>query len=149
MTARLTDAQKEAMLGQLKNATPRRLGLGSVREFPENRAGVYLITSPDDTRTVYAGLSVRLRDRLRWHAQRCHANGGRGGKQDLVAKLEIDALCGAGRYIDYEQDGRQYLVRYLVVEDREKREDFERFVITREQPAFCIQGLRPGTEVME
>ncbi len=79
---------------------------------------------------------------LKWHSKRAQAG---GGPQDLVAKLEYDAMREVPRYCGYDPDGAKYLVRYIIVDEKTQRTAFERHAIAEFDPPFCTALRVPRT----
>ncbi len=125
----LSMTENAALLHKLRNAECRPLGFATAKDFPETRGGVYMFTTPNDESIVYIGKGSNLRRRLQWHA-----NSISGGKQDLVRKLAI--LRESAEYANYPSDGRKYLVRYVVIDDRDQCKDFEAYAIAKLAPPF-------------
>ena len=110
------------LLRWLRAADCQPLGFVTAKDFPETRGGVYLFTTPDDASIVYVGQGSNLRERLQWHAGENH-----GGPQDFVIK--VATLRKLPQCAHYDPDGRKYLVRHIVIEDKDQRNGFEKYAI--------------------
>lgn len=100
--------------------------LGHVLEGwpPEARVpAVYLISTPDDTRVVYAGMTVRqiVADRFHDH---CHLRGGSNLRGILPS------------HPDCPQDPFAYRARWIAIDDPRERRFFESFAIGVLRPPF-------------
>lgn len=132
-TAPLTQRQLAARLRRLQAAGPVPLGFGDAAAHPYNGPAVYLFTTPDDALRVYVGRASKLRNRLRWHANKL-----RGGPQDFIVKLA--RLRRRIAFREFPSDARSYLVRYVPLDDAGQCHDVERYAIAALEPPFNLAG---------
>ena len=104
---------------------PSHLLAGVLRTWPTEAqvSAVYLISTPDDSEIVYAGMTVS-----QIVADRFHDHRNLRGGSDLRGILP--------RHLTYPQSADDYRVRWVSINDSRERKFFESFVIGTLCPPF-------------